>query len=206
VQITVDLLTRAGFRVIFPERPEGLCCGMVFASKGFTREAAAKAEELGAALDAATDGGRIPVLTETSPCLLHMRETLGSRFTLYEPIGFALEQLVPALPIRKLPKKVAVHATCSARKMHLEGRLAELAALCAEAVVVPEGIECCGFAGDRGFTHPELNASALQGLRLQVSGCDAGYSTSRTCQIGLSLHGGIPYRHILALVDEASRN
>ena len=204
VQITVDLLTRAGFTVIYPKNVERLCCGMSFASKGFPEEAAARAKELGAALLAATDNGRIPVLSETSPCLAHMRETLDPCLKLYEPIRFALEYLVSVLTIRKLPKNVAIHATCSTRKMGLADDLLTLASLCAETVVSPTGTECCGWAGDKGFTHPELNEAALHDLRRQVSGCDAGYSTSRTCQIGLTLHGGIPYMSILALLDEAS--
>ena len=100
---------------------------------------------------------------------------------------------------------MAVHATCSIRKLGLAGKLVSLASLCAAQVVAPVDTDCCGFAGDRGFTHPELNASALQALRFQVNGCDAGYSTSRTCQIGLSLHSGIPYYSILYLVDEATK-
>ena len=204
MQIAVDLLVRAGFSVIYPKGVERLCCGMSFASKGFPEEATAREKELNAALLAATDNGRIPVLSETSPCLAHMRETLDPCLKLYEPIQFALEYIVPALNIRKLPKSVAIHATCSTRKMGLAEQLAALAALCAEKVVIPTGVECCGWAGDKGFSHPELNQAALHDLRLQVSGCDAGYSTSRTCQIGLTLHGGIPYMSILALLDEAS--
>ena len=88
--------------------------------------------------------------------------------------------------------------------MGLEGKLEKLAKMCAEHVIVPEGVNCCGWAGDRGFTHPELNESALKSLRMQVSTCDVGYSSSRTCQIGLSLHSGIPYYSIVFLVDEAS--
>ena len=204
VQIAVDVLSRAGYTVIFPENAQALCCGMAFASKGFAEEAEAREKELNEALLKATEDGKFPVLSETSPCLLHMRETLDPRLKLYEPIGFALEYLVPALGIRKLPKKVAIHATCSTRKMGLTEDLVKLASLCAETVVAPEHTECCGWAGDKGFTHPELNEAALHDLRLQVGGCEAGYSTSRTCQIGLTLHGGIPYMPILALVDEAS--
>lgn len=70
--------------------------------------------------------------------------------------------------------------------------------------MVPEDIYCCGFAGDRGFNYPELNASALEELKQQIKDCDAGYSTSKTCEIDLSLHGLIPYRSILYLVDEAT--
>ena len=94
--------------------------------------------------------------------------------------------------------------TCSTRKMGLDTKLKELALLCATEVVMPEDIFCCGFAGDRGFNFPELNQSALKGLADQVYDCEAGYSTSKTCEIGLALHGDIPYRSILALVDEVT--
>ena len=40
--------------------------------------------------------------------------------------------------------------------------------MCAEKVVTPDVI-CCGFAGDRGFTVPELNAFGLRRLKKQLS-------------------------------------
>jgi D-lactate dehydrogenase len=71
-------------------------------------------------------------------------------------------------------------------------------------VTVPE-VRCCGFAGDKGFTRPELNAHALRDLRPALpADCAAGYSSSRTCEAGLSEHSGIPYRSIVHLVDAAS--
>ncbi len=88
--------------------------------------------------------------------------------------------------------------------MGLEVKLEQLARACARDVVIPQEIYCCGFAGDLGFRFPELNASALKDLNTHVCTCEAGYSTSKTCEIGLSLHGDIPYRSILYLVDEAS--
>jgi len=51
---------------------------------------------------------------------------------------------------------------------------------------------------------PELNASALKTLADKVQDCAEGYSTSRTCEVGLALHGKIPYRSILYLVDECT--
>lgn len=61
-------------------------------------------------------------------------------------------------------------------------------------------------AGDRGFRHPELNQSALKELRPAVSDkCTAGYSTSRTCEIGLSQHRGLYYKSIVYLVDQCTR-
>ncbi len=41
------------------------------------------------------------------------------------------------------------------KKMGLDSKLLELANMCAKKVVMPE-TNCCGFAGDRGFTYPEL--------------------------------------------------
>ena len=204
-QVMLHLLHKAGYDVIIPAGIDSLCCGMAFASKGFTAEANACENKLSAALLAASNNGEYPVISETSPCLLHMKETLDDRLTLYEPVSFILDVLRDRLDFTVLPKNVAVHATCSIRKLGLAGKLVSLASLCAAQVVAPVDTDCCGFAGDRGFTHPELNASALQALRFQVNGCDAGYSTSRTCQIGLSLHSGIPYYSILYLVDEATK-
>ena len=90
-------------------------------------------------------------------------------------------------------------------KMGLENKFRVVAEACADTVVVPELVGCCGFAGDRGFTHPELNESALQELRPAVSNkCTAGYSTNRTCEIGLSLHSGLYYKSILYLVDRCT--
>ena len=204
-QVMLHLLHKAGYDVIIPAGIDSLCCGMAFASKGFAAEANACENKLSAALLAASNNGEYPVISETSPCLLHMKETLDDRLTLHEPVSFILDVLRDRLDFTVLPKNVAVHATCSIRKLGLAGKLVSLASLCAAQVVAPVDTDCCGFAGDRGFTHPELNTSALQALRFQVNGCDAGYSTSRTCQIGLSLHSGIPYYSILYLVDEATK-
>lgn len=201
---TRSLLQKAGYEIIYPENLDKLCCGQAFESKGFMAQADRKSAELSEALLKASRNGEIPILSDTSPCLYRMKSTVDSRLKLYEPIEFVLLYLMDRLNFRQLDVKVAVHPTCSTRKMGLEGRLLELAKLCAREVVWPEEIYCCGFAGDRGFNFPELNESALAGLKDHVCTCDAGYSTSKTCEIGLSLHGGIPYRSILYLVDEAS--
>ncbi|MNH33046.1 hypothetical protein D3C79_935320 [compost metagenome] len=81
----------------------------------------------------------------------------------------------------------------------------DLARRCSKQVVVPEGIHCCGFAGDKGFTTPELNAHSLRSLKDAVQYCSEGISTSRTCEIGLSNHGGIDYHGLVYLVDRVTR-
>ena len=203
-EMAVSLLRKAGYDVIYPENVTTLCCGTVFESKGFKEQADASAKELSDALLAASQNGLYPVLVDTSPCLLRMRETMDKRISLYDPVALVLDHLADRLTFTRLPRVVALHVTCSSRRMGLTERMKDLASRCAEEVILPEGIDCCGFAGDRGFTHPELNATALLDLRRQVTRCTAGYSTSRTCEIGLTLHSGIPYYSILSLLDEAS--
>jgi D-lactate dehydrogenase len=201
-----NLLHKAGYDVLFPENLTELCCGMAFASKGFKEQGDRKAKELEKALRRASHEGQIPILVDMSPCLYRMKEAFAPGLNLYEPVRFILDRVVDRLEISKLPITVAVHTTCSAEKMGLNAKLRELASRCAERVLVPRGVGCCGWAGDRGFTVPELNASALMNLKKEIpEECKEGYSTSRTCEIGLSLHSGIPYQSIVYLVDRASR-
>jgi len=89
--------------------------------------------------------------------------------------------------------------------MGLAVKMQKLAERCSTNVIIPEDIQCCGFAGDKGFTTPELNENALASLKTQVpKNCNTGYSNSRTCEIGLSHHSGIDYQSIIYLVDKAT--
>jgi D-lactate dehydrogenase len=202
--VMVQLLQKGGFEVIYPENLSGLCCGMAFSSKGYTEAGEKKSNELEAALLKASGNGAYPILCDMSPCLFTMRENMGARLKLYEPVEFIMEYLLPRLSIQPLNETIAVFPVCSLKKMGLEQKLVQLAQLCAKEVVVPQ-TNCCGFAGDRGFTVPELNKHGLRTLKdqLPVSALQ-GYSNSRTCEIGLSHHSGIPFRSIVYLVDQVS--
>jgi D-lactate dehydrogenase len=203
-QITRSILKKGGYEIIYPNNLNQLCCGQAFESKGFKTQADRKSDELSDALLTASNEGQIPILCDTSPCLYSMQTTLDTRLQLYEPIEFVLTFLMQRLKFIKKQAHVSIHPTCSTRRMGLEVKLLELAGACADEVTMPPDIYCCGFAGDLGFKIPELNASALKDLESHVCTCEAGYSTSKTCEIGLTLHGGIPYRSILQLIDEAS--
>lgn len=198
----VALLRKAGWEVIFPEGMEHLCCGTIWESKGMADIADRKTAELEEALWKASCEGRYPVLCDQSPCLHRMREKIR-RMKLYEPAEFIWTFLRDRLEFHPQTEPVALHITCSMRRMGLADTIISLARLCAREVVVPEEVGCCGFAGDRGFTHPEVNAYALRKLRpaIERSGARIGYSNSRTCEIGLTTHGGIPYVSIVYLVD-----
>jgi D-lactate dehydrogenase len=92
------------------------------------------------------------------------------------------------------------------RLMGLGDTIVNLARLCSSYVTVPEDVGCCAFAGDKGMTHPELNAWALRHLRetVEKGGATVGYSNSRTCEIGLETHSGIPYVSIVYLVNSCT--
>jgi len=205
VDATLSVIDKAGWGVVFPPEVDSLCCGLAFDSKGFREAGDAKSAELERALLEASRGGELPVLCDTSPCLQRMRKGMDPRLVLLDPVELVHAHLMDRLRFERRPGKVAVHVTCSATRMGLAERTRAVAQACAEIVVVPPGVGCCGFAGDRGFSHPELNAGALAQLQAGLAGCTEGYSTSRTCEIGLSLHGEIPYRSIMVLVDRCTR-
>jgi len=200
----VTLLNKAGFEILYPENLNALCCGMAFFSKGYTEAGTWKSDELQAALVHASQNGRYPILCDMSPCLFTMRDNMEPALKLYEPVEFISDTLLAHLDITPLNETIAVFPVCSMKKMGLEQTLLSLAKTCAASVVMPD-THCCGFAGDRGFSFPELNQHGLRYLRAKLpKDVTRGYSTSRTCEIGLSLHTGISFQSIVSLVDEVS--
>lgn len=203
VEEMVSLLGKAGYEVIFPEKMSSLCCGTIWESKGMPEIADRKTAELEEALWQASEQGRYPVLCDQSPCLHRMKHKI-KKMRLYEPAEFILGFLADRLDFHQTDTPVAIHLTCSMRLMHKTGKMLELARMCSTNVLVPEGVGCCGFAGDKGMTHPELNKYALRKLKDQVKGIPVGYSNSRTCEIGLATNSGIPYVSIAYLVNRCT--
>ena len=200
----VQLLTKGGYTIIYPEGIDNLCCGMAFSSKGYKEAGVKKSKELESALWKATQNGKYPILCDMSPCLYTMKENMEPRLKLYEPVEFILKHLIQHLEITPLDETITVFPVCSMKKMELDQELVSLAKMCAKAVIVPE-TNCCGFAGDRGFTYPELNKHGLRELKEQLPAIvKHGYSTSRTCEIGLSLHSGMDFKSIVYLIDKVS--
>ena len=204
-EVTESLIKKAGFDIIIPESLTNQCCGMPYDSKGMNLLAEQKSKQLEEALWQASEQGKWPVLMDTSPCAKHSIDKFTQPMEILEPTGFVLKYLLNHLTITPIEETVMLHVTCSSRRMGIENSMLELAKRCTSNVIVPEHIQCCGWAGDKGFTTPELNAAAVHTLKEQVpEHCTRGFSNSRTCEIGLSHHSGIPYQSILYLVDEAT--
>ncbi|MEN8156819.1 MAG: FAD-binding and (Fe-S)-binding domain-containing protein [Bacteroidota bacterium] len=203
IQVTREVLEKAGYQVIYPENMGSLCCGTPWESKGFMDMADAKSSQLEEALLKASEGGRIPVLSDTSPCIYRMKKVMTEELKLYEPVEFIHDHLLDKLQLKQIPGRHAFHITCTSTKMGLEEKFRKIAGACTEEALFPEEVGCCGFAGDKGFSLPELNSWGLRNLKVQTDGHQSGYSNSRTCEIGLSRSSGIDYKSVMYLVNQA---
>ncbi len=196
------LFGKAGFEVVYPEGLGDLCCGQPFESKGLFEAADRKAAELEAALRNASEDGRLPIVFDTSPCTYRMKRYLAGRLAVQDCIEFLHDFVLRRVEVEAIAGTVAIHPVCSLRKMGTVDKLAAVASRCSRDVVQVDDVLCCGFAGEKGFSRPELNAHALRHLKSALPAeCVQGYSSSRTCEIGLSEYSGFPYRSIIRLVD-----
>jgi D-lactate dehydrogenase len=203
-EVSIAVFEKAGIDIIYPESISELCCGLPFHSKGAFDIAEQKGLQLIQRLSKISNNGQIPIVFDTSPCNLRIKE-LGTELPIYELTNFCAQFVMDHLTITPKTTPVALHITCSSRKAGIGESLRKIANTCATEVIEPLGIECCGFAGDKGFTMPELNQSALSSLKTQILDPKTkGYSNSRTCEIGLSKNSGIDYQSLIYLLDEVS--
>jgi D-lactate dehydrogenase len=89
----------------------------------------------------------------------------------------------------------------------LTAELAALAGAVADEAVIPATSGCCGMAGDRGWIHPELPASALRDTVEELEGqrFDACVSSNRTCELALQEHTGRHYESIVLTLEALTR-
>ena len=203
---TEELLIRAGYSIIYPKNINNLCCGMAFSSKGFKEEGSRKRKELEDALFEVSNNGEIPVLFDMSPCFYTFIEGFKRKdMKVYDPIEFMYEHVMPKLEVKNKKKEAVIFPVCSVKKIDMEEKLHELSLLCAEKVITVQS-NCCGFAGDRGFTYPELNEHGLRNMNAQLpENFSEGFSTSRTCEIGLSEQSKANFKSIFYLIDEVTK-
>jgi len=217
-EILVEVCRRAGAHVWIPAGVEGHCCGMPFGSKGYREASLTAASRLVNSLWEWTDAGRLPVVVDTSPCAYTLR-TCGPMLSpearshyenlqILDGIEFAAEEVVPRLTAQQSVETVVLHPVCSTVKMGLEERLVDLVQRFCDKAVIPENAGCCGFAGDRGFLVPELTASATtaEADEVRAGRFDGFYSSSRTCEIGMTRATDEPYRSFWYLLEEATRD
>ena len=214
----VTLARRAEVPIWIPGNVQGTCCGVPFSSKGYDQGHQVAVNRAIERLWEWSDHGRLPVVLDTSPCaygLVTCRPCLTpenqQRFDhlrILDSVAFVHDQLLPRLTVRQKVRSVAVHPVCSVVKLNLSPKLERIAWACSEEVTVPLHAGCCGFAGDRGFLFPELPESATrrEAAEVQAGRHDGHFSSSRTCEIGLTRVTGYVYRSYIYLVEQATRS
>ena len=213
----VAVSARAGKPLWIPADVAGTCCSQPWTSKGFGRGAARMASRTVAELWRWSGEGELPIVIDASSCTHGLAEAsalLGEEdrerlaaLRIHDSIGWAFEQLMPGLEVDRKVGTAVIHPTCSSRHLQLDHQLYAVAGELADEVVVPTVATCCGFAGDRGFLHPELTASATAAEAEEVSrlGADAHLCANRTCEIGLERATGERYESFVYLLERLSR-
>jgi D-lactate dehydrogenase len=204
----VAISARAGLPLWIPDDAHGVCCGTPWTSKGFASGHEEMSRRAGAALERWSDGGRLAVVTDASSCahgLIDEVEVQGVE--VLDSIAWVHDRLLARLELRRKLGSVVVHPTCASKHLGLSGKLAAVAEQLADEVVVPAGTGCCGMAGDRGWLHPELPASALREVAAEVGEreFDAYVSSNRTCEAALQAVTGRPYASFVLALEEATR-
>jgi D-lactate dehydrogenase len=124
-----------------------------------------------------------------------------------DSVAWAHDRMLPRLEVGRRIGSATVHPTCATRQMGLAPRLRAIAGSLAAEVYVAPSATCCGFAGDRGITHPELAAAATRPQASELSGrrFDAHLSSNRTCEIGLVRATGEAYESFVFLLERLTR-
>ena len=213
----VTVASRAGRSMWIPADVEGACCGVPFSSKGYDQAHAVAANRAIERFWEWSDEGQLPIVVDTSPCtygLTTCRPSLTAvnqgrfdRLKILDSVAFVHDEVLPRLTVRRRFRSVALHPVCSVVKMNLTGKLEAIARFCCDQVTLPVNAGCCGFAGDRGFLFPELTESATRREAAEVlEGQHEGfYSSSRTCEIGMTRATGQIYRSYIYLLEQATR-
>lgn len=213
-QSMLDVCRQAGVQLLIPEGIGSQCCGQPFSSKGYVGASQQLLQEAVTALWQWTDKGRLPVVCDFSSCTYtflqngkHLPEPYLQQWRqlqMLDSVAFLQQTVLPKLQLNPKQEPVVLHPACAVTKLGLNDAFVQLAKACAPKAEVPAGAGCCGMAGDRGFLVPELvEGATAQELKAaaQIQSRE-GYSSSTTCELALSHHSNIQYKHIVYLLDE----
>ncbi|HTR74108.1 MAG TPA: FAD-binding and (Fe-S)-binding domain-containing protein [Solirubrobacterales bacterium] len=214
----VAVSARAGLPVWIPDDVAGSCCGLPWSSKGFGAAHRHKANELVERLWEWSGGGELPIVVDAASCTGQIVEpgegTLSegnaehlAALEILDSVAWAHDRLLPGLEVTRKLGAAAIHPTCATHRQGQARRLGDLAAAFVEGVYLPPTATCCGFAGDRGISHPELTEAATRDEAGELEGrdFDAYLSSNRTCEIGMSRATGKDYESVINALERATR-
>lgn len=218
VAALTEVSARAGKPVWIPEDVAGTCCATVWHSKGYTEANIHTARRLVDDLWRWTERGALPVVIDATSCTLgvsreilpyldEQRRQRHEQLTIVDSVTWAARHLLPGLEVTTPVPSITVHPTCSVKNLGLGADLTATTAAITDTVHVPASTTCCGFAGDRGFLHPELTASATRAEAAEVAtlGSSVVVSSNRTCEVGLEQATGRAYESVVVALARATR-
>jgi D-lactate dehydrogenase len=233
VEALVAVSARAGLPVWIPADVAGNCCGLPWSSKGYGAAHRHKANELVERLWEWSGEGALPIVVDAASCTGSVVEpgegTLSganaerlAKLSVLDSVAWAHDRLLPGLEITRKVDAAAIHPTCATHRQGHALRLGALAAQIADDVYLPPTGTCCGFAGDRGISHPELTASATRGEASEITAAegpdavevghppggrrfDAYLSSNHTCEIGMTRATGHEYESVINALERATR-
>lgn len=213
-EVFESLCEKARVSVVYPQNLSNLCCGKAY--KDYPQSAEAKRKEVYKALESSVKElqskgvKQIHIVCDHSACSYELKESikeLDSTLTIVDMPEFIESTLLPRLHITPLDEDIALYAMCATRKGKWDKSLESIAKTCTNGeVIVHSKTQCCGFAGNKGFTCSELNASALRELSefYKDRKLRFGFSSSSTCEIGLNDKTNITWQNLIYLVDSVS--
>lgn len=221
-EVFESVCKKANVSVIYPHHIENLCCGKAY--KDYKKSAELKAKELYNALKAMQkELGNIAIVCDHSACSYEILQQVRSleqakdsqKLKIYDMPQYIASVLLERLTLTPKDENIALYAMCATKKGKWNTALEHIARACVSGeVLIHHKTQCCGFAGNKGFTCPELNESALREFQAfykqytktsaHFKGIKRGFASSSTCEIGLNEKTDILWQNLLYLVDEVS--
>lgn len=219
----VRLIESCGVKVIFPQAQT--CCGQPAMNSGYVDEARSV---INSQLDLFPED--YPIVVPSGSCAGMMRddypeickdhhnreksEQIAKR--IYEFTEFLVHVLRINLADTGQPVKVAVHVSCSSRRvmgvaeesLYLLGQLQNITLLPFE-----HETECCGFGGTFAVKHDEISAAMVADKVDAICAVSPDYVVSTDCGCQVNIEGhirhrglGIPCMHIAQFLWQRTRH
>ncbi len=218
VETFMSVCAKAQVNVIFLKDYKGSCCGQIFSSKGFNDAYKFTANKILQQLWVTSQEGKFPIVIDVSSCAYTLRQMRPSLTTenrikfdqlrILDSVDFLHDIVIDRVQPGTLKKHIVLHPVCSLQKMGTEGKFLRIAKHFSEVVEVPAKAGCCGMAGDRGFLFPELTVSATapEASEMQGKSYDGFYSSTKTCEMAMTIAVKRNFESVLYLVDETVDN
>lgn len=211
-EVFENLCKKAKINCIYPEDIEELCCSKAFKDYSLKKDMFDIAKKSLTSLLKASKDGRIIIVSDHSACSAQMLDNLKKypefkKLKIMDMQSYIVKHILHKLKIRAIDENIGIYSVCASKKNNWTSDIKTIAKSCTKANIYEHtNTFCCAFAGNKGFIRPELNKSALEDFTEYFSTKKVKkiYSTSSTCELGISFNTNIKCENIIYLLDELS--